>query len=116
MPFFPPKIIYSRHYDISFFGLEKLHPFDSRKYGRVYRSLRKHLGPSLRAGLIQPRGPATLGQLQLVHTDSYLRQSLRCSKYLSSALEIPQLARAPAWLIDWRVLRPMRYAVAGTIL
>lgn len=30
-----PRIIYSRHYDIGLFGLERLHLFDSRKYSKA---------------------------------------------------------------------------------
>lgn len=43
-------IIYSPDYNISFLGFEKLHPFDSGKWGKVYnllkskwRTLKKHL-------------------------------------------------------------------------
>ncbi|CAI2371448.1 unnamed protein product [Moneuplotes crassus] len=32
-------IVYSPGYNITAFGLEKLHPFDSRKYGRIYNFL-----------------------------------------------------------------------------
>ena len=39
-----PRIVYTRHYNIGFFGLERLHPFDSRKYGRAYRALRRRFG------------------------------------------------------------------------
>ena len=35
------KIVYHRHYNIGFFGLERLHPFDSRKYGRAWRCLQR---------------------------------------------------------------------------
>ena len=41
-------IIYSRNYDISFFGLERMHPFDSRKYGRAWRELSRTCGRELR--------------------------------------------------------------------
>lgn len=33
-------VIYSSRYNTSFFGLEKLHPFDSCKFQKVYRSLK----------------------------------------------------------------------------
>jgi histone deacetylase 11 len=32
-------IVYTPEYNISFFGVEKLHPFDSKKWGRVYQFL-----------------------------------------------------------------------------
>uniref|UniRef100_M1CXR0 Histone deacetylase n=1 Tax=Solanum tuberosum TaxID=4113 RepID=M1CXR0_SOLTU len=40
----PPSkvpLIYSPSYDIAFFGIEKLHPFDSSKWGRICRFLTK---------------------------------------------------------------------------
>ena len=35
---------------------------------------------------------------------------------LAGILEVPVVRRLPAWAIDWRILRPMRYATGGTIL
>lgn len=32
-------IIYSPHYNIHFMGMEKLHPFDSAKWEKIYRML-----------------------------------------------------------------------------
>ena len=32
-------IVYHPKYNITFGGLEKVHPFDSQKYGRVYKEL-----------------------------------------------------------------------------
>lgn len=32
-------IVYSPSYNISFLGLEKMHPFDSGKWGKVYQFL-----------------------------------------------------------------------------
>jgi histone deacetylase 11 len=32
-------IVYTNEYNISFFGIEKLHPFDSQKWGRVFQFL-----------------------------------------------------------------------------
>ena len=34
------RIVYHPSYNISFCGIEKFHPFDSQKYGNVYRRLR----------------------------------------------------------------------------
>jgi histone deacetylase 11 len=41
------KIVYSPHYDISFFGIERLHPFDAKKYGRTWNVLRRQFGSRL---------------------------------------------------------------------
>jgi histone deacetylase 11 len=110
-----PRIVYSPHYNIGFFGLERLHPFDSRKYGRVWRSLRRHFGVSLRPIWVRPPRPVTRDELLKVHEPDYLNR-LRQPKYVALALEVPQLRHAPRWLIDWCVLRPMRWATMGTLV
>ena len=110
-----PRIVYSRHYNIGFFGLEKLHPFDSRKYGRAWRCLRGHFGAVLRRIWVRPPRPVRREELLKVHESDYLNR-LRQPKYVASALEIPQLRYAPSWLIDWCVLRPMRWATMGTVV
>ncbi len=109
------RIVYSRHYNIGFYGLERLHPFDSRKYGRAWKQLRRHFGSSLRDLHVRPKRPANRDELLLVHDSSYLTQ-LRDSKYLAEALEVPPLQRLPGWVIDWHVLRPMRWATRGTVV
>lgn len=108
-------VVYSRHYNIGFYGLERLHPFDSRKYGRAWKVLGKRFGKSLRNYHICPDRQANREELQLVHTDQYLAR-LRDSAYVARAIEIPQLRYAPSFLIDFHVLRPMRWATRGTII
>ena len=110
-----PRIVYSRHYNIGFYGLERLHPFDSRKYGRAWRLLRRHFGSALPPLHVRPRRAATRDELTLVHSNAYLGQ-LRKPKYVAGALEVPPIRRLPSWAIDWHILRPMRWATRGTIL
>jgi acetoin utilization deacetylase AcuC-like enzyme len=101
-------IVYSPRYNITAFGLERLHPFDGRKYDRIQRWLG-------RQGLRGPRdfvspAPVTPAELLRVHSPQYLA-SLRRSRVLAGILELPFLAYLPAW----RVLRPMRWAAGGTV-
>ena len=109
------RVVYSRHYNIGFYGLERLHPFDSRKYGRAWKLLQKHFGSSLRSRWVEPQRPVNRDELKLVHTESYLRE-LRNSKYVAGALEVPPVKHLPGWMVDWHVLRPMRWATMGTIV
>jgi len=109
------KIVYSPHYNISFFGIERLHPFDSRKYGRAWKLLRQQFGPQLYQHHVTVDRPASEEELRLAHTGEYLR-SLGDSQQIAAALEIPLLRRLPSWLPKWRVLRPMRWAVRGSVL
>lgn len=110
-----PRIVYSHHYNIGFYGLERLHPFDSRKYGRAWKLLQKQLDSSLNPMWLRPSRPASWAELKLVHSEAYL-QSLRDSGSVAQALELPPLSHVPPWLIDWHVLRPMRWATRGSIL
>ncbi len=110
-----PRIVYSRHYNIGFYGLERLHPFDSRKYGRTWKLLRRHFGSALNGFHVHPRRAASRDELMLVHSPEYLTK-LRDAKYVAGALEVPPLRRLPSWAIDWHVLRPMRWATRGTIV
>jgi histone deacetylase 11 len=108
------KIVYSWHYNITFFGIERMHPFDSRKYGRAWAVLKKELGTKLLKHHVPVERPISEKELLAVHTADYLG-SLRSSITLARALEIPLLAVLPAWIARWRVLRPMRWAVQGSI-
>jgi histone deacetylase 11 len=110
-----PRVVYTSRYNIGFLGLERLHPFDAKKYGRAWRCLRDHFGPALKRMTVRPPRPVRRDELLAVHTPPYLRQ-LKNAKYLAAALEVPPLRHLPHWMIDWRVLRPMRWATMGTVV
>jgi histone deacetylase 11 len=105
-------ILYHPGYNLTAFGLEGLHPFDGRKYHRIHRALIER-GLRRRDDFVRP-GRLSQSELARVHTRPYLR-SLRRSSELCRILELPSLRRLPAWVLDWRVLRPMRLATSGTI-
>ena len=109
------RFAYSKNYNIGFFGLERLHPFDSRKYGRIWRCLKQHFGAELTDMHLSIDRSATADELLLVHSPEYLSR-LRNSKYVSQALEISAIRRLPNWIADRHILRPMRWAVRGTML
>jgi histone deacetylase 11 len=106
-------IVYHPQYNITAFGLERLHPFDSRKYRRIYDALITW-GPCRPKDFVRPR-PASQDDLLKVHTAAYLASTRRPSD-LAGILELPIARRLPAWFLDWRVLQPMRLATGGTIL
>jgi histone deacetylase 11 len=110
-----PRIIYTPRYNIRACGVERLHPFDSCKYGRAMRRMRDALGTRLRALTAAPERPACTQDLLNVHTAVYLGR-LRDAKYLADALEVPLVARLPSSFTRHTVLRPMRWACAGTLL
>ena len=106
-------LIYTPRYNITAFGLEKLHPFDSRKYSRIHDWLIRQ-GLRNPADFIKPK-PVTRTDLLRVHSEPYLK-SLRDRHVLARILEVAPVAYLPALLTDWRVLGPMRWATGGTVL
>jgi histone deacetylase 11 len=106
-------IVYSKHYDIGLAGMERLHPFDTRKHGKVYRYLRDTLGIGEDAFYVPTM--ASEAELLSVHTPRYL-DSLKRSYNVAFIAELPLLAFVPNALLQKRVLDPMRYATKGTIL
>lgn len=105
-------LLYSPRYNITAFGLERLHPFDSRKYGRIHDWLIR-LGLRTKRDFVVPR-PVTYQELLKVHTPEYLK-SLRSRRVLARILEVGLVAYLPGFITNWRVLRPMRWATGGTI-
>ncbi|REJ66307.1 MAG: histone deacetylase [Planctomycetota bacterium] len=110
-----PRIVYSRKYNVGFFGLERTHAFDARKYARIWRVLRRRFGRGLASLHIRTDRQVRREELLLVHTEKYLEQ-LRDPRYLAAALEIPGIRNVPYWLIDHVILRCMRWATRGTML
>jgi histone deacetylase 11 len=107
-------IVFHPDYDISLFGLENLHPFDSKKYGRVFRQLQAWqiiVGD----GYHRPVAMASDDLLLRVHTPDYL-DSLRQSSVIARIAEMPILRRIPNFILQSRFLNPMRWATAGSIL
>src|SRR5688572_13682609 len=99
------RIVFSRHYDITCLGLERLHPFDTRKHGRAWRWLRQEVGPPLEEYHVRVPRAIRTEELLTVHTAAYL-ESLKRPDVLARALEVPIVARLPRWVVDWRVLLP----------
>jgi len=110
-----PTVIYSPEYDLHLFGLERLHPFDGRKYSKSWRAVEQQVGERLRQRTVRPDRPITNAELLTVHTQTYLDKLKRAS-YVAQVLELPVLRRVPMFLVERRLLRPMRLAVRGTLL
>lgn len=106
-------IIYHENYNFGLFGLEKLHPFDAKKFERIVNSLV--------AGKVVTRNQLVTPQqcqnrhLLLIHTPEYL-ESLRNSRELASIAEFPLIAIMPEWVSYNYFLRKYQYHVAGSIL
>jgi len=104
--------VFSPRYDITLLGLEKLHPFDSAKYGKIFDLL-------IDRGILNGHNhhvpeTATEETLLKVHTPKYL-QHLRSSKIVGAIAEIPQLKWVPNFILRSRLLKPMATATQGSI-
>lgn len=104
-------LVYHPRYNISFFGIEKLHPFDAQKFGRVAQGLedarllhkdqvRPHSTPRLHtsAQLLRP-GLADDDLMLTVHTQEYLNTLNTNRLAVARVLELPPLVLLPMALI-----------------
>ena len=109
---FKVQVVYSPQYLINLGGLERLHPFDIKKYQKIYQQL---LAENLLTELqtLRPKS-LTADDLKLIHSDEYL-QSLQDRQKLIRYLEAPALQYVPLSL-DSAVLEPFRCASGGTLL
>ncbi|KAH0630364.1 hypothetical protein JD844_013328, partial [Phrynosoma platyrhinos] len=95
-------IVYSRDYNITFMGLEKLHPFDAGKWGKVITFL-KESKLITDDSIVQAR-EATEEDLLVVHTRQYLNRLkvgyLLFKHILESFEEAGKLAIERGWAIN----------------
>jgi histone deacetylase 11 len=105
-------LIYSPHYNITAYGLEYLHPFDSVKYRRIHDWL---IARGIRRAhdFVEPR-PCMPEELLRLHTPAYL-ESLHHSSVLKEILEVWVISFLAPGFVDSHVLEPMRWATGGTI-
>uniref|UniRef100_A0A0D9WRD4 histone deacetylase n=1 Tax=Leersia perrieri TaxID=77586 RepID=A0A0D9WRD4_9ORYZ len=103
-------VVYSPAYDISFLGIEKLHPFDSSKWGRICKLLTKE-GHLEKNRVVEPL-EASKEDLLVVHSESYL-SSLKSSLKVASIVEVPPVAFIPSWLVQQKLLYPFRKQVVS---
>lgn len=107
-------IVYSPKYNIGFLGLERLHPFDSRKYEKVHGGLIK--SKLVRSeNFTAPDSEVSHDTLLHVHSEDYLN-SLNWSYNVAGLVEVPPVAVLPNFLVQRKLLSPMRWATAGSLL
>ena len=106
-------VVYSSRYGIYLYGLEKLHPFDIKKYEEIYTELvrNKELAPE---NIFVP-GPLADKDILLVQTQDFLN-SLNDSDTIAEYLEAPQTAYLPVSVLKSRIIQPFRTASGGTLL
>ncbi|KAG2440273.1 hypothetical protein HXX76_004385 [Chlamydomonas incerta] len=108
-------VVYHPNYNISFFGIEKLHPFDAGKFAKVVKTLNRDGVLRSDTQLVTPR-EATPELLADVHTADYLHRIHNHNFTVVQVTELAPLAMLPNKLLQWRVVAPMRMHVGGTML
>lgn len=104
-------IIYHPDYNITACGLERLHPFDSVKYSRVFNSLEKDKLIDL-SNIHSPELPSR--EILLDVMSPFYLLWLHYSLYISRCVEVP-LCFVPSEFLRYRLLNPMMLATQGTI-
>ncbi|XP_026131370.1 histone deacetylase 11 isoform X2 [Carassius auratus] len=115
-------IVYSPEYNITFMGLEKLHPFDAGKWGKVIRFLKEE--QFITDEIIVLAREASEADLLVVHTARYLNRlknailegSREWSLVVATITEIPPVLFLPNFLVQRKVLKPLRTQTGGTIM
>ena len=105
-------IIYNRKYDITACGIEKMHPFDSKKYSRAMGYLRG-MRPNILEKEFLECGVCPRELLTPPISKWYLL-SLNYSLFLSKYIELP-LCFLPGIFIRYRALNPKLRATKGSI-
>ncbi|CAG8480765.1 3499_t:CDS:2 [Ambispora leptoticha] len=106
-------IVYHPGYNITFWNLEKIHPFDTQKYKRIHKFL-------LSSNLFEAKSfheptPPTEEELLNLHSQQYL-ESLKSNIALQRILEVPLVAILPQILMRKKVLEPMLLQTGGSVL
>ena len=106
-------IVYRSEYEISLGGLEKAHPFDVHKYGKIHKRLLK--GRLLRRADTHEAEQIAAPDLLRIHKPGYIK-SLGSPEAAAQYLEMPLVAALPAGVLENGIVRPFRYATGGTLL
>ena len=105
-------IVFHPDYDISFGGLEKLHPFDTKKYSKIARAIGSYFG--IEQNKLYKPEPISEQDMLLVHSKQYI-DSLT-STQLGLIADMPPLALLPTSLAHKILMNPVRLATGGTVL
>lgn len=108
-------IVYHPGYNIAFWSLEKIHPFDTQKFKRIHKNLISSSHQNLTQSSFYEPLPPTQEDLENVHSSRYL-ESLNSNVHLQKILELPIVAVLPQQLLKKKVLDPMLLQTGGSAL
>lgn len=104
------NVFYNKQYNIDLGLLNKLHPFDGLKFGKVAKAISNF--PNV--VICDPMQPITGREID-EYVDDLQKLVLKKKGYIFRALEVPKIPLLPFSWLDKKILLPMRWAVAGTI-
>lgn len=124
-------IVYTDQYNISAIGLELLHQFDTKKYGKIalYLSGEFRDTPFVRKAqheegtqdngvvlhCLGPNRPVTRKELEIHHTAEFVERIHEDKSLVARITEIWALNLLPAGSLESRLLIPIKWQIAGTI-
>jgi|GEM_PF-223781 len=103
-------IVFDPGYNITFFGLENLHPFDTKKYGKIAQYLHDQFPEH---NFFAPES-VSLHDLQSVHTKEYL-ELIKKPHQIGFIADMPILCLLPYRLVERLLMQPVMKAVGGTL-
>lgn len=106
-------IIFHPAYDMTLYGIEKLHPFDTQKYGKIVKKLMADLD-FRRDQFREPQVAVSHDDMLRVHTQEYI-DSLQHKTTLVHVADMPAFYFLPNWLLQKKLIEPVKLATQGTI-
>lgn len=106
-------VIYSPEYNLSFLGIERLHPFDARKYEGVYTRLRE--ARFLDGRNHHEAAPLPHDELVRFYDPAFLRKLSEPTE-AARISEIPPIALLPRKLVERYLLRGVGFQTGGTVM
>ncbi|WP_444903423.1 histone deacetylase [Microbulbifer sp. CnH-101-E] len=105
------NVIYSHNFNIRLGLASYLHPFDGMKFKKIFNALKSN--PEI--NFIEPARPISMNLVDSF-LSSMMRKKVRDPVFIFRALEVPKIPFISFSLLNKRVLSPMRWGVAGTML
>lgn len=105
------KVLYTEHYNFEVGLLDYLHPFDTKKFRKIHEHLSNHDDISF----LTPKTPTCMNTID-EFLSSIMQKKVRDSLFIYRALEVPKIPFIGFSFLDKKILTPMRWGVAGTLL
>ena len=110
-------IIYNPNYDVKFFKIEHLHPFDTKKWGRISCHIKSYFEErGRRIRFLSPKRQISNKELEVVHSKDFIRRIHKSKSEIATAAEVWAISVLPLSLIHKHLLTPLKWQVSGSVL